>query len=89
MRRIVIPLLAPGLLAAAILVFATLIGEISATVLLYSAQWKPISIAIYERVLGNELARASALGTLCNLATLALIIGASRLAGRSMSDMFR
>jgi iron(III) transport system permease protein len=89
MRSIVIPLLAPGLLAAAILVFATLIGEISATVLLYSAKWKPISIAIYERVLGNELARASALGTLCNLATLALIVGASRLAGRSMSDMFR
>lgn len=89
MRRIMIPLLAPGLLAAAILVFATLIGEISATVLLYSANWKPISIAIYERVLGNELARASALGTLCNIATLVLIIAASRLAGRSMSDMFR
>jgi iron(III) transport system permease protein len=89
MRRIVIPLLAPGLLAAAILVFATLIGEISATVLLYSANWKPISIAIYERVLGNELARASALGTICNVATLVLIITASRLAGRSMSEMFR
>lgn len=89
MRRIVIPLLAPGLLAAAILVFATLIGEISATVLLYSANWKPISIAIYERVLGNELARASALGTICNVATLVLIIAASRLVGRSMSEMFR
>lgn len=89
MRRVMVPLLAPGLLAAAILVFATLIGEISATVLLYSAGWKPISIAIYERVLGNELARASALGTICNVATLLLIIVASRLAGRSMSDMFR
>ncbi|MBF9235763.1 ABC transporter permease [Microvirga alba] len=89
MRRIMVPLVAPGLLAASILVFATLIGEISATVLLYSANWKPISIAIYERVLGNELARASALGTICNLATLALILMASRLAGRSMSDMFR
>ena len=89
MRRIMVPLLAPGLLAAAILVFATLIGEISATVLLYSANWKPISIAIYERVLGNELARASALGTICNVATLLLILAGSRLAGRSMSDMFR
>ena len=89
MRRIMVPLLAPGLLAAAILVFATLIGEISATVLLYSANWKPISIAIYERVLGNELARASALGTICNVATLLLILVGSRLAGRSMSDMFR
>ncbi|MCO5066330.1 MAG: iron ABC transporter permease [Rhizobiaceae bacterium] len=89
MRRIMVPLLAPGLLASAILVFATLIGEISATVLLYSANWKPISIAIYERVLGNELAKASALGTICNVATLFLMVAASRLVGRSMSDMFR
>ena len=89
MRRVVLPLIAPALLAGAVLVFATLIGEISATVLLYSANWKPISIAIYELVLGNDLARASALGTLCNLATLALVLAASRLAGRNMSDLFR
>ena len=89
MRRVMVPLIAPALLAGAVLVFATLIGEISATVLLYSANWKPISIAIYELVLGNDLARASALGTLCNLATLALVLAASWLAGRNMSDLFR
>ena len=37
MHRVVVPLAAPALLAGAVLVFATLIGEISATVLLYSA----------------------------------------------------
>jgi iron(III) transport system permease protein len=89
MRRVMLPLIAPSLIAAAILVFATLIGEISATVLLYSAAWKPISMAIYEFVSGNELAKASALGTICNLATLVLVLVASRLAGRNISDMFR
>ena len=89
MRRILVPLIAPSLLAAAILVFATLIGEISATVLLYSANWKPISMAIYELVAGNELAKASALGTICNVATLLLILVASRFAGRNISELFR
>ena len=89
MRRVLVPLIAPGLLAAAILVFVTLIGEISATVLLYSANWKPISMAIYELVAGNELAKASALGTICNLVTLILVLAASRLAGRNISDLFR
>lgn len=89
MRRVLVPLIAPSLMAAATLVFATLIGEISATVLLYSASWKPISMAIYELVAGNELAKASALGTICNVATLLLILAASRLAGRNVSDLFR
>jgi len=43
MRRVMVPLAAPAILAGAILVFSTLIGEISATVLLYSAKWKTIS----------------------------------------------
>jgi len=56
---------------------------------LYSAQWKTLSIAIYEFVLGNELAKASALGSLSNLLTLILVLAASALLGRNMSDMFR
>lgn len=89
MRRITVPLIAPALVAAGVLVFATLIGEISATVLLYSAKWKTLSISIYEFVLGNDIAKASALGTLSNLMTLVLVLGASMLLGRNMSDMFR
>ncbi|MBI1774081.1 MAG: iron ABC transporter permease [Proteobacteria bacterium] len=89
MRSILVPLMAPSLIAGGILVFATLIGEISATVLLYSANWKTISIAVYELVLGNELAPASALGTICNAATLLLVLGGSAILGRNMSEMFR
>ncbi|MCC6470154.1 MAG: iron ABC transporter permease [Alphaproteobacteria bacterium] len=89
MRRVVLPLIAPALLAGGILVFATLIGEISVTVLLYSARWKTITIAIYEYLLGNDIAKASALGTVTIVLTLILVAGASRLAGRNMADMFR
>ncbi len=87
MWRVTIPLIIPGVLAGSILVFATLIGEISATVLLYSASWKTISITIYEFVLGGELYRASALGTVTTVLTLVLL--ASRLVGKNMADMFQ
>ncbi len=89
MWRITIPLIVPGVLAGSILVFATLIGEISATVLLYSASWKTISISIYEFVLGGELYRASALGTVTTVLTLVLVLLASRLVGKNMADMFQ
>ncbi|MBI3707980.1 MAG: iron ABC transporter permease [Proteobacteria bacterium] len=89
MRRITVPLIAPGILAGGVLVFSTLIGEVSATVLLYSARWKTISIAIYELVLGDELYKASAVGTIAIVLTLLLVLAASRLAGKNMADMFR
>jgi len=89
MRRVLVPLAAPAILAGAILVFSTLIGEISATVLLYSARWKTISIAIYELVIGDQLAQASAVGTITTVMTLLLVLAASRLAGKNMADLFR
>ena len=89
MRRVILPLIAPALLAGGILVFATLIGEISVTVLLYSARWKTLTIAIYEYLLGNDIAKASAFGTVTIVMTFALVAAASRLAGRNMADMFR
>ena len=89
MRRVVIPLITPAILAGAILVFATLLGEISVTILLFSAKWKTISIAIYEYVLSDELHNASAMGTVAIVMTLVLVLGASRLVGRSMADLFR
>lgn len=89
MRRVVLPLIAPALLAGGILVFATLIGEISVTVLLYSARWKTLTISIYEYLLGNDIAKASALGTVTIMLTFALVAAASRLAGRNMADLFR
>ena len=89
LRRVLVPLVAPAVLSGAILVFSTLIGEISATVLLYSARWKTISIAIYELVLGDQLAEASAIGTITTVMTLLLVLAASRLAGKNMADLFR
>jgi len=89
MRRVLVPLAAPAILAGGVLVFATLIGEISATVLLYSAKWKTISIAIYELVLGDQLAQASAIGTITTVSTLLLVLVASRLAGKNMAELFR
>jgi iron(III) transport system permease protein len=89
MRRVMVPLAAPAVLSGAILVFSTLIGEISATVLLYSARWKTIAVAIYELVLGDLLAEASAIGTITTVMTLVLVLAASRLAGKNMADLFR
>ena len=91
MRKVVVPLIAPGIFAGAILVFAPLISEMSATIMLYSPRWKTISIAIFEKVSGDsdEILEASAIGSITIILTLLMVFFASKLVGKSMSDLFR
>lgn len=91
MRRITVPLIAPGILAGAILVFSTLITELNVTIMLYSAKWRPISVAIFERIMGTsaEIPEAAALGSVAIVMTLVLVFVASRLIGKNMAEMFR
>jgi iron(III) transport system permease protein len=89
MRKITVPLIAPGILAGAIIVFTTLISEMSTTVMLYSARWKTLSIAIYERLETQETQAAAAIGTITIAVTLLLVFSATRVIGKSMADLFR
>ncbi|MBT5794259.1 MAG: iron ABC transporter permease [Deltaproteobacteria bacterium] len=89
MRKITLPLVSPGIIAGGILVFATLISEMSVTIMLYSARWKTMSIAIYEYVIADELLDASAMGSIAIVATLLLVFLSSKIIGKSMAEMFR
>ncbi len=89
MRRVTVPLVSPGIIAGAIIVFATLISELSATIILYSARWKTISIAIYEYIIADEFLDAAAVGSIAIMLTLLLVFVSSKLIGKSMSEMFR
>jgi iron(III) transport system permease protein len=88
-RKVTIPLIAPGILAGGILVFSTLIGELSVTIMLFSGKWKTVSIAIFEYLTSYRTAPAAALGTIVIVITLVLVFFASRLLRRSMADLFR
>jgi hypothetical protein len=40
-------------------------------------------------VLGDQLAQASAIGTITTVMTLLLVLAASRLAGKNIAELFR
>lgn len=89
MRKVTIPLVGPGIIAGGILVFATLISEMSVTILLYSARWKTMSITIYEYIVSDDLYDAAAIGSIAIVATLLLVFLSSKIIGKSMAEMFR
>ena len=88
-RKVTVPLIAPGILAGSILVFSTLITEMSVTIILYSARWKTISISIFEQLTNDDVLEASTVGAIAIVMTLILVFSAAKLIGKSMSDMFR
>ncbi|MBT3275715.1 MAG: iron ABC transporter permease, partial [Spirochaetales bacterium] len=88
-RKITLPLMAPGILAGAVISFSTLMGELSTTVILYSARWRTITVAIVDYLFSANIGPAYALGTILILLVLGAITVANRILGRRMSQMFK
>jgi iron(III) transport system permease protein len=87
--QVTFPLMLPGILAGASITFSTLLGELSTTIILYSARWKTVTVAIYEYLIADLLGPASALGTLLTIAVLASMLLANKLLGRTLGSLFR
>jgi len=78
-----------GDLAGACITFSTLLGELSTTIILYSARWKTMTVAIYEYLIADLLGPASTLGTLLTVVVLASMLLANKLLGRTLGSLFR
>jgi iron(III) transport system permease protein len=63
-RLIVLPLLYRGIMAGALLAFVNGIGEFVATILLYTPQYRPLSIAINDELYYANYGTAAALGVI-------------------------
>jgi iron(III) transport system permease protein len=64
LRRVVLPLVLPGLLAGALLAFVTALGEFVASILLYTNRTRPISIEMLSQLRAFDFGGASAYGVL-------------------------
>jgi iron(III) transport system permease protein len=80
-RRVVLPLLKPGLLAGFIYVLIVSIRELSSSILLYSPGTEVVSIMIWELWQNGQYVELAALGVMLIVALLALVLVA-QLAGR-------
>ncbi len=77
-RRVVLPLLAKGIFAGALLAFVDGVGEFVASILLYTPSSRPLSIAINDELYQAQFGPASVYG----LIQVALVIGALAISQR-------
>ena len=63
-RRVVLPLVLPGLAAGALLAFVTALGEFVASILLYTHRTRPISVEMLSSLRGFDFGGAAAYGVI-------------------------
>jgi iron(III) transport system permease protein len=80
-RRIVLPLLKPGLIAGWIYIVIVSIRELSSSILLYSPGTEVVSVVIWEMWQNGQYVELSALGVML-IGTLLAIVLLAQLAGR-------
>jgi iron(III) transport system permease protein len=81
-RRIVLPLLKPGLVAGWIYVMIVSIRELSTSILLYSPDTRVVSIVIWELWQNGQYVELSALGVLFILSLFVLVLLARWVGGK-------
>jgi iron(III) transport system permease protein len=74
-RRIILPLLKPGLIAGWIYVVIVSVRELSSSILLYSPGTEVVSIMIWELWQNGQYVELSAIGVLFCLVMLAQFVG--------------
>lgn len=86
LRRVVFPLVLPGLAAGALLAFVTALGEFVASILLYTHRTRPISIEMLAQLRAFDFGGAAAYGVLLIiLVGLVFIFGYRTATGESQT----
>ena len=67
--RVVVPLMAPAILAGGVMTLVTAISELSSTILLYYGPFSTMTVKIFSNVFTNEFGTASALAMILITAT--------------------
>jgi iron(III) transport system permease protein len=81
-RRIMLPLLVPGLVAGWIYIVTVSVRELSSSILLYSPGNEVLSILIFEQWTNGQTNELAALGVIMVAALVALVFVASRLGAK-------
>ena len=79
-RRVVLPVIGPGVIAGALLTFVTALGEFVASIMLYVYANRPIAVEVFSQLRVYEFGQAAAYSVLL-MALVVAAVGASRLLG--------
>ena len=69
-RKIMVPMMLPGVLDGAIMSWITLISELSSSIILYTSSTSTLTVAIYAEVIRSNFGNAAAYSTILTLTSI-------------------
>lgn len=69
-RKIMVPMMLPGVFAGAIMSWITLISELSSSIILYTSSTSTLTVAIYAEVIRSNFGNAAAYSTILTLTSI-------------------
>lgn len=88
-RRVSLPLILPGVIAGSIITFATLLQELSTTMLLFSARTRTVPIMIFGAVQDGRFGEASAFSVVLMIVVFLVVYLLNKFQGTKMLDSFK
>lgn len=81
-RKVIVPMMAPGVIAGAILSWITVISELSSSIILYTNKTQTLTVSIYTEVIRGNFGNASAYSTILTLTSVISLLLFFKLTGK-------
>lgn len=81
-RKIMLPMMVPGILSGAIMSWVTVISELSSSIILYTSQTQTLTVSIYTEVIRGNYGNASAFSTILTVTSILSLLLFFKLTGR-------
>ncbi|WP_308423643.1 ABC transporter permease [Oceanobacillus neutriphilus] len=85
--RIIVPMMLPGVLAGAIMSWVTILGELSASIILYSTETQTLAVSIYTEVIRGNFGNASAYSAILTVTSILSLLIFFKLTGKKEVDL--
>ena len=84
--KVVIPVMMPGIIAGAIIMWVTTLAELSCTIVLYYGPWATMTVEIFQRIGSGDFGPASAYATILITSVLIPLFILNHVLGRDLAS---
>ncbi len=84
--KVVIPIMLPGILAGAIIMWVTTLAELSSTIILYYGPWATMTVEVFQRMGSGDFGPASAYATILIISVLGPLFFLNRVLGKDLAS---
>ena len=84
--RVVVPVMMPGIIAGAIIMWVTTLAELSSTIVLYYGPWATLTVEVFQRIGSGDFGPASAYATILIISVLIPLFILNRVSGRDLAS---